>query len=230
VPIDVADPNTKYQWIAVGMDDHSGRYLAYNPRYTGGVWNTTTNAWLFNHEEAYADNQIPNSPNLIGRGHDTMILSVTEAGTVKMISASDLREQRIDQPQQGGQPNRPNANLKDLQAAMWCIAIQKPHSLGQWPTFHFTNKVFGRDLAWNSPGNVQLNYAGADNDNGWMYSPSYANGTLKGQATFHRNMGNGKYRVVCAEIDVASTTPDGRKNLPTGRLVKKDLTTSDYTE
>ncbi|MDR0349303.1 MAG: hypothetical protein LBH90_07420, partial [Tannerella sp.] len=146
--------------------------------------------------------------NTVSLPGDTMILSVTEDGRVAMISASDLRHNFA----------AGKAFLTDLQATMWCINVLKDGSKGEWPTFHFTNKVFGQDLDWMNADETLLR----GNDRGWMYSPSYLNGDLKSKMTLHRHEADsvGKYRVITAELNA-----NGR---PTGLLETRIVDIGEY--
>jgi hypothetical protein len=128
--------------------------------------------------------------------HDTTLLSVTDDGRVAMISIKDLRDSIAAEGAK--------VNLTDLQATMWCVAILQSHDpgsgkSGEWPTFHFTNKVFSQDLDWENVGETVLK----GKEKGWMYSHSYRNGRLQEKMPFYRHdeKVNGKYRVIVAELD-----------------------------
>lgn len=164
------------------------------------------------------DESMPDGTPLKDRYHmvtgpaanDTLVLSVTESGYVAMISASDLRNKL----------NTNNAQLTDLQSTMWCTNIQEPANLGQWPTFHFTNKIHGHDLDWAVANKTQL----GGNDKGWMYSPSYDNEQLKEKLPFYRfeDETNGRYNVIAAELDGAGS--------PSGYLQTKSVDIASFVQ
>ena len=124
---------------------------------------------------------------------DTLVLAVTEAGEVVMVSASDLRTAFSEDINA-----RYKAALNDLQATMWCIDVQKTAELGQIPTFHFMNKIFNMDLDYMKVGSTYV----SGRDKGWMYSYSFGNGQLNNRRPFYRHEANetGKYRVITAEM------------------------------
>ena len=118
---------------------------------------------------------------------DTIVVAVSEAGEAWMISMNHLK----DEIEAG------TAFLLDLQSTMWCTDVEDPAVWGQWPTYHFTNKVFDLDLDY--PSNA-VPYLGVDR--GWMFSQSYLNGQLKRTMPFYRHVTTGQYRVVTAKFTV----------------------------
>lgn len=146
-----------------------------------------------------------------GHRQDTVILSVTESGNVKMISARDL----MDEMEDG------DANLMDLQAAMWCVEVEDRASAGQPHTFHFKNKVFNQNLDWDQIGTT---FVGGE-DNGWMFSSSLTN-INRHWPLYQLNpedVGKGVYRVIVAELDATT-------GMPTGYLETKYVDTYEFTK
>ncbi len=112
---------------------------------------------------------------------DTLVLGVTDAGKVIPVSANDLRHYAHN-----------GISYEDLQSTMWCIEIEKTEQLGQMPTFHFTNNVFGRDLEFDPD---RKGYLASDSDKrGWMFSYSYENEVNTSVPL--RRLDNGKYDVL----------------------------------
>ena len=145
---------------------------------------------------------------------DTIILAVTEHSNVIMISAKDLKNHIYNE----------TAGFNDLQAAMWCIEVEKPEYFGQRPTFHFTNKVFDMDLDWDPVGIVYVDKS----HRGWMYSDSYDNGNLNYKRPLRRqNSANGMYRVVVADVN-QTTNPTYNWNTFNGKLKSVDVTVEQF--
>ncbi|MDR2145288.1 MAG: DUF6383 domain-containing protein [Tannerella sp.] len=117
-------------------------------------------------------------PNKNYDNGDTLVLAVTEDGRIIPVSINDLR-------------GTPDATLTDLQSTMWCIDIKDEADLGQWPTFHFTNKIFATELdmtvgeAYVTPG-----------EKGWLFSPSYDDGQLEHSEPLYRTGTSGNYLVL----------------------------------
>jgi hypothetical protein len=186
------------------------------PDYVAGVGNTGKAVWIpATFDGGTSGTYFQYDANSKGYAYvntnlgDTMVLSVTEGGYVRMISASDLRDSL----------SWDKASLIDLQATMWCIDIQEDADFPQWPTYHFTNKVYGEDLDWAVADRAKLD----GNDKGWLYSPSYDNGQLKNKMPFHRERTGsdaGNSIVVVAELD------DDEK--PTGLLKTISVTNAAY--
>ena len=101
---------------------------------------------------------------------DTVVLGVNEHGRVVPVSMHDLRHK-----------NAPTANYTDLQAVMWCTDVVEDGAMGQWPTFRFTNKVFGEDLDF-APGTTFI----GGQSNGWRFSQTYNNENLQSSHEIHR--------------------------------------------
>jgi hypothetical protein len=99
--------------------------------------------------------QISGTTNTYAAG-DTLVVAITEDGKIVPVSISDMRGR-----------NRDNISHKDLQSTLWCTTIDEPAKLGQEPTYHFTNKVFGADLDLDPSGYITSNVRG------WMYSPAH---------------------------------------------------------
>ncbi|MDR2913727.1 MAG: DUF6383 domain-containing protein [Tannerella sp.] len=161
-----------------------------------------------------------NSPNpglnyaLVNRGTgvsdaDTLVLSITEGGQVVMVSAPDLRNAMRND----------DAGLTDLQATMWCTNVVKDPSSGQWPTFHFTNKIYNKDLDYAKEGVTTL-----VSERGWMYSNAYEYEQLNSKQPLYRHnekdLSKGLYTVITAELNAA-----GR---PTGKLYTKNVPIDEF--
>ncbi|MDR1221298.1 MAG: DUF6383 domain-containing protein [Tannerella sp.] len=111
---------------------------------------------------------------------DTVVLAVTENARVILVSANDLRHNKMNE-----------LSYVDLQSTMWCVNIEeKTEVSGQLPTFHFTNKVFGQDLDFSG-----TTYADGT-DLGWMYSIGYDNGQLGNRTSLRRLVDADNYRVL----------------------------------
>ena len=154
---------------------------------------------------------------------DTIVLAVTEQGQVVMISAKDLRNNLAF----NGKPAR--ANLADLQAAMWCIEVEDPAvpQWGNWPTFHFTNKIFDLDLDFTE-GMTYVN----DLDRGWMFSASHENNQLFNKMPFFRNddPGSGNYLVLATNFVAGgglAASAHSQLNLD-GRLTSRKVTVEEF--
>jgi len=125
---------------------------------------------------------------------DTLVLAVTEQGEARIISAKDLRD-RLGLPL-----GKEEANLTDLQAAMWCIEVEDPavHEYGNWPTFHFTNKVFKLDLDFMKTGSTYV----SGRNKGWMFSQAHENGQLSSKhPLFRHDDAKRNYRVLTAQLN-----------------------------
>ena len=140
---------------------------------------------------------------------DTIVLAVTEHGEVIMVSANNLRDslafKHLTLPDRAG--------LADLQATLWCIEVEEPaqNSWGNWPTFHFTNRVFNMDLDYALTGTTYV----SGRDKGWMYSQAHENGQLSSKQPFFRHHTlDGEYRVLVAELTGLCD--------PTGKLYTDD--------
>ena len=131
------------------------------------------------------DEYAPASVHGITTPGDTIVVGVTEGGRVVPVSISDLRGT-------GGRTN--NATYTDLQSVMWCTDVEEAQYYGQWPTFHFTNKVFAQDLDFKAG----TKYISGENK-GWMFSNAYDNGQLNYSRPIYRHTGldDGKYTVLC---------------------------------
>ncbi|MDR0575024.1 MAG: DUF6383 domain-containing protein [Tannerella sp.] len=132
---------------------------------------------------------------------DTIVLSITEGGEVAMISARDLREKLFAN----------DAHLPDLQATMWCIDLLEDASSGQHATYHFTNKIFNKDLDYTTTGVTLV----GPRELGWRYSDSYNNGLLRDKQPLYRSIGSGKRVVITAQLDGSGW--------PTGKLLTKEV-------
>ena len=125
---------------------------------------------------------------------DTMVVSITEGGEVMMLSIHDLRRAMNDE----------EAALTDLQATMWCVNLEQDinPNAGQWPTFHFTNKIFNQDLDYYNVGNTLV----GGSDKGWMFSESYTSNRLANKRPLYRledygsEEWDGYYRVITAQV------------------------------
>lgn len=139
---------------------------------------------------------------------DTLVLSVTEGGEVVMVSAPDLRDSL----------RKDKAGLVDFQATMWCTDIVHDPVVGQWPTYHFTNKIFNKDLDYGSEGVTTLS-----TKLGWMYSNAYLNGQLNDKRPLYRHYqesSKGLYTVITAQLDAAG--------MPTGKLFTKNVAIDEF--
>ena len=173
-------------------------YIQYNPT-TGG----------FTHRLA---DEIINS----GGNGDTIVLSITESGKVRLICINDLNDRMGED----------NANLADLQATMWCINIQQEQSLGQQPVFHFKNRIFGEDLDWMQTGITHVSGTGK----GWMYSMGWnGNPELGNKLPLYRSIegNNAQYTVIKANNDLITWAPTFGFD-PEGLLLTADVTRSNF--
>ena len=136
--------------------------------------------------------------------NDTLVLAVTEAGEVRIISAADLRTALAETN------SLHNAQLTDLQATMWCIDVQKTAEYGQIPTFHFMNKIFNMDLDYRRVGSTYV----TGREHGWMYSYSFTQGQLNNRRPFYRHEPDqtGNYRVITAQFDTTLQVLTGAIN------------------
>ena len=153
---------------------------------------------------------------------DTIVLAVTEQGEVIMISAKELREEMAADPER--------AKLIDLQAAMWCIEIERiaQSQWGNWPTFHFTSKIFDLDLDYS---NTDVTFVDGVH-RGWMFSQAHENGQLSEKHQFFRrdNATNGNYLALGAQFatnTAVGIAGDYAWNL-TGRLRSIDTGIDDF--
>lgn len=127
---------------------------------------------------------------------DTMVLSISESGQVIMISIGDLKKKLA-------RNDKVMAKMIDLQATMWCVDVEDDPEKGQWPTYHYTNKIFNQDLDYYNPGTTVV----GGSDKGWMFSEAYTNNRLATARPFYRLEDyktedyDGYYRVIVAETD-----------------------------
>ena len=193
---------------------------AYGPATLGAGWYPVTrhegySAGSYELQARFGTTTSPVDPfrlvNSVTQDGDTIVLAVTEAGEVKMVSAKDLREAFAEKS-----PTR-TALLTDLQATMWCIEVQKTAEFGQRPTFHFMNKIFQMDLDFIREGTTYV----SGRDKGWMYSLSFENGQLYNRQPFYRHEANenGKYRVITAQAI---------NNILTGAIYTKSVEIDDF--
>jgi hypothetical protein len=133
-----------------------------------------------------------------GNATDTVVLAVNEAGKVVAVSISAIRRQAIGTSK--------GITYADIQSTLWCIQIDQPEDYGYWPTYHFTNKLYGHSLDI-AEGEEYVNTSGT----GWMFSQSYNTTPLKTKQPLYgySPSGNGYYNVLMDDTLENGTTYPG---------------------